>query len=147
MEVIFLADVPGTGRRYEIKKVSDGFARNFLIPRKLATIATEAAKKNIDSLKQKKEVEDSQKKAARAQVLAALDGKAITFSEKANEEGHLFAGITRERIAAELSSITGPVTPDMVHLDKPLKEIGTHTVMLVSGENQAKIRVEVTKED
>ncbi len=130
-----------------MKNVSDGYARNFLIPRKLAMLATEAARKNIDSLKQKKETEDTHKKEAQAALVASLDGKKVTIAEKANEEGHLFAGITRERIATELGKMIGAsVDASLIHLEHPIKQIGDHEITLHAAGKESKARVEVVKE-
>jgi large subunit ribosomal protein L9 len=130
MKVILLKDVPKVGQRYDIKDVAEGYAVNSLIPRGLAEAATPQTIARIE----KKKAEDlTQKKIQEELLLKNLETikkLKIELSEKANDKGHLFAGVTREAVAAEIHKATRfAVDPASVRLDKPLKETGEHKVV------------------
>ena len=98
MKVIFLKDVPRVGKRNEIKVVNDGYASNFLLPNKLAIIATDQAVKNLE-LKQKsiiveREIEEN----LLLRNLKELEGKVIHLKGKANDKGHLFSSFHKKEI-------------------------------------------------
>lgn len=129
MKVILLHDVPNVGRKYEVKNVSDGFARNFLFVKKLAEIATTQSIQAIDAKKR----QDEQKKGIQSDILdkniQALDGLKISIKEKANEKGHLFAGIRAKEIAKILKEQKNIEIPEeIIELEKPIKEKGEHKV-------------------
>ena len=130
MKIILLKDVPGTGRHYDVKEVSAGFASNYLIPNKLGVVAT-------PSLIQKMEVE---KKNASAQSkisenlalknLGDLSGASVSIKEKANEEGHLFAGIHGKEISEAIRRDLGLDIPeDFLKIEKPIKSVGEHSIL------------------
>lgn len=129
MKVILLQDVPNVGRKYEVKNVSDGFARNFLLVKKLAEIATTQSIQAIDAKKRR----DEQKKGIQSDILdkniQVLDGLKISIKEKANEKGHLFAGIRAKEIAKILKEQKNIEIPEeIIELEKPIKEKGEHKV-------------------
>lgn len=104
MKVILLGDVKGVGKKGEVINASDGYARNFLFPRKLAQEATEA---NMNILNQKKEAERRRKLAeteAAQKVADNLKGKEVKISAKSGENGRLFGSITSKDIAEALSA-------------------------------------------
>lgn len=140
MKVILLQDVPGMGGKYEIKNVSDGYARNFLIPRKLAQIATTQSIQSIEKQKKQKEQEKEVQKDILGKNIEALENLTISVTEKANEKGHLFAGIHREeisRILKEQKQIDIP--PDIIELEKPIKEIGEYKIKVKDKEFMLKV--------
>ena len=99
MKVILLKDVAKIGRKYDIKNVADGYALNMLIPRGLAVVATEQAMKKVETLK----VNDTTDKKIQTELLLknleVIKNLTLNLKEKANEKGHLFAGVTREMLA------------------------------------------------
>ena len=99
MKVIFLNDVPGVGKRYDIKTVSDGYAANFLFPKNLALMANPQSLSKVE--KMKKEWSEKQKISEEKinTSLVKLENFVLKIKEKANETGHLFAGIDEKRIA------------------------------------------------
>lgn len=129
MKVIFLKDVPKQGKKFEIKEISDGHAMNFLIPRGLANIATPANVKKVESMRS---AEDSQKKVHTDLLLKNLhdiEGIRIEMTEKANEKGHLFAGIHKEELIPVIKEQTRlEILPEFILLDKPIKEVGEHKI-------------------
>ncbi len=129
MKVILQKDVPKLGKRYDIKEVKDGFALNSLIPKGLALVAT---KETVAKMEQQKAAHMAEQKVQAELLLGNLEkikGTVVTISGKANDKGHLFAGIDADTVARELSSVAHvSVTGEHILLDKPIKEVGEHTV-------------------
>jgi large subunit ribosomal protein L9 len=125
MKVIFLQSVSRVGKKHEIKNVNDGYALNFLFPRKLAELATDQA---VAKLKQR-EAEILVEKGIQDELLTKnleqLKEQVVTMESKANEKGHLFQAIHKKEIVEELSkSHTASIAEDYILIDKPIKEIG-----------------------
>ncbi len=147
MKVVFLQNVEGSGRTGEIKDVADGFARNFLLPRRLAAPATADAVRRAESLA-----------AAEARRQAELDEQARTLAEKlsvpivitvrAGEKGRLYGSVTSADIAEEASKLAGQeVDRHSLVLEEPIKEVGIHEVPLRLTHNvEATLTVEVVAE-
>jgi large subunit ribosomal protein L9 len=148
MKVVFLQNVEGSGRTGEIKEVADGFARNFLLPRRLAAPATPDAVKRAEALA-----------AAEARRQAELDEEARTLAEKltapivitvrAGEQGRLYGSVTATDIAEAASKLAGQeVDRHLLVLEEPLKEVGTYEISLRLTQNvDATVTVEVVSED
>lgn len=131
MKVILLKDVPKLGKRYDTKTVSDGHALNLLIPRGLALAATPDAIKRLGLEKSRIEGERKVQEELLAQNLKGLSGVVLTVSGKANEKGHLFAGLHREEIVKELSAQAHlDIDPYSIQLEHPLKEVGEHAIQV-----------------
>lgn len=148
MKVILLKDIQGLGKAWEIKNVSDGYARNFLFPKKLAQSATP------DLIKKSENLKITAAKKAEADLLeiekivAGLDGAQVKISAKANEEGKLFGSITEEMIFAALTKenfIFGKSAK--LAIANPIRETGEHTAIINFPHNlEAEIKVLVEKE-
>ena len=149
MEVLLLKDVEQLGQTGEIKRVADGYARNYLIPRGLATIATPGAIKQAELLRQR-EARRQAKELNEAQVLAQeLDGRTVTFEARAGESDRLYGSITNVNIAEALEEQVGQeVDRRKIEMEEPLKELGTHavTVRLAPGA-EAKVTVVIEREE
>ncbi len=146
MKVILTADVPKLGRKFDVKEVAGGFARNFLLPRKLVELATEAGLTSLEKRRQKVEALRVKKLEDLGVLLASLEGKRVTIVTKANEEGHLFAGIHKEEVQAVIFSelkIDAPL--EAIHLEENIKELGEHEITLSVAEKEAKIVVVVER--
>jgi large subunit ribosomal protein L9 len=131
MKVILVKDVPGVGRAGDIKEVSDGYARNFLIARKLGVAATQPQVDKI--LKEQKEKHDKVEKeqANLKKVAAALDGKSISIKRKANGQT-LFAAVREQDIITAIQEKFGvEISPNRLHLDSHIKSLGQHTAQIV----------------
>jgi large subunit ribosomal protein L9 len=144
MKVILLKDVQKIGRKYDIKDVSEGYALNMLIPRGLAQAATPQAVKKIEEMKSKdltaKKIQDE----LLMKSLKEIDGLTINLKEKANEKGHLFAGITKERLLEEILKITRlHIDPESIKLHKPIKETGEHKVLVEVMDKKAEFVVSI----
>lgn len=144
MKVILLKDVAKLGRKYETKTVSDGHAINLLIPQGLAIAATRDAVKRIDSLKAASEGERKIQEELLVKNIEGLKNATITISGKANDKGHLFAGLHKEAIATEIEKQTRfKLDPSFIVLEHPLKTIGEHQVEVIAGGKSAKIKIVV----
>lgn len=129
MKVILLKNVPGTGKKGEIKNVSDGYARNFLFKKGVAQPATAGLVQKIhasetkQAKKQEKELKTKQKDASR------LDGAEISFEEKTSAAGSLYAAISSAKIARELKKRYGvDVQAKHIQIPDPIKEVGEYTI-------------------
>lgn len=127
MKVIFLATVAGSGKKGEIKDVSDGYARNYLFKQKLAEPATGGAMSQLKAqeAKAKKEVEVELRRYQRE--AARLDGQELYVVEKATHDGKLYAAVNPTRLAEVIKSQIGlEVDPKHIHALKPIKSVGAH---------------------
>lgn len=130
-EAILLKDVENLGTRGTVVDVSKGYLRNFLIPRKLAQPATKGA---IEAAKQS--VASAEKAAAEQagklrEIAEQLSKTVLTLSEKAGEDGRLFGSVTNQDIADAIKEARGiDVDKRHVHLEEPIKNLGTHSVVV-----------------
>ena len=147
MKVIILQDVDGLGKKYEIKEVKSGYARNFLLPQKMARAATKPALKWLAGQKEviEKEAEEDLKK---SQALASqLDGEEINIAVKVGDEGQLFESINAQKIAEKLKEKGIDVKKSQVKLEDPIKELGEFPVSISLDHNlEAEIKLIVTAE-
>ncbi len=129
MKVILLQNIKGTGLIGEVKNVSDGYGRNFLIAKGLAKIATDGAIKESEAIRRKAEVIERIQQGRAKELVESLKDTVVEIKRKASEKGTLFEGIEAMDIAQALSKhITFEVAKDMVHLEAPIKRVGKHTV-------------------
>jgi len=141
MKVVMIKDVKGTGRANTVVEVKDGYAINFLFPRKAAVPATGDAVKRAESMmKQFAERKELDNKLI-ADRLSALAEERIVFLKKANEKGHLYDAVDAKEIAEKVQL---PV--DAISIEKPFKEVGTFEVPVAYGENFGKITIIVEAE-
>ncbi len=131
MKVIFLQDVAHVAKSGEVKDVADGYARNFLLPRRLAVAATGSAMKEMEALI-KREASRRAKSEAELQDLAnQLNGKAITIKAKAGAKDKLYGTITTADIAAELEKAHNLVVDKRkIELAEPIKQTGSYDVVV-----------------
>ena len=134
MKVILKQDVSGLGRKFEVKEVSGGYASNFLIPRGLAEVGTEASLNKAKERSAKVDAERKMEEELLHKTLKSLEKVTLTLSLKANEEGHLFASVHEKDIAQELAKETRiEIKPEWIVLDKPIKEVGEHKIPVQHG--------------
>ncbi|MBC8464858.1 MAG: 50S ribosomal protein L9 [Parcubacteria group bacterium] len=146
MKVILLKNVPKVGNALDVKDVKPGYARNFLIPEGLVEIATDAAIAQIEERRAKAAVANEAALAEATEHIKALDGKSVTLSEKANEKGHLFAGIHHNEIVEAIKKqLSIDLLPEHILLEEPIKETGEHAVEIGNGNVKATLTLSVTK--
>jgi large subunit ribosomal protein L9 len=128
MKVLLLKDVYKLGRAGDVKKVADGYGRNFLIPQKLAVLATPGAVKQAEKIRQAALAERTRLNQEMGSVAEKLQALALTFSARAGETGRLYGSITTGDICAAIERETG-IRVDRRHIaHQPLRELGTHKV-------------------
>ncbi len=144
MKVILLKDIAKIGKKYDIKNVADGYAVNLLIPQKLAISATNEAIKSINTIKSKDEGDRKVQEELLVKSLKDLENSNIVIKEKANEKGHLFAGIHKEELAKEIEKQTRiAVSPSFINLEHPLKTVGEHKIEILAGGKKGIVKVSV----
>lgn len=127
MKVILLQDVKGTGKKGELVNVSDGYARNFLLPKKAAKEATAQAMSELKNAEASKafQIEEAKKAANASKIL--IEGKSLSIKAKAGQGGRLFGSVTAKEISAELKKQFGlNVDKRKISLDTDIKAFGTY---------------------
>lgn len=128
MKVIFLQDVKGQGKKGEIKEVSEGYAQNFLLPKKLVKPATDGNVKVQDSIKNA-EVKKKDQERENAKALAAtLEQTTVTIRAKSGEGGRLFGSITNKQVSEELEKLKLKIDKRSIIMDQPIRTLGVTKV-------------------
>ncbi len=128
IDVLLTEDVTSLGSQGDIVRVKPGYARNFLLPQGLATVATEHNKKMVERHKLRvAELQAQRVKQLRGQA-DAVSKYSVTLEANANKEGHLYGSIVATDISKALKSAGYQVEADHIKLDGPLKELGMYTV-------------------
>ena len=147
MKVIFLKDVKGQGKKGEVKEVSEGYARNFLIPRGLATIANESNLKQLDQLNKAEQRRKEQEKTEAEQLAGKLKDVTLKFKVKAGEGGRLFGSVTSKQIADELGKQGLQNRHRKILLDDPIRTLGVTKVEIrLHPDVTAVVNVQVSEE-
>jgi large subunit ribosomal protein L9 len=139
MKVILLKDVPKVGQINTVKEVKDGFALNMLIPRGLARFATPEAILNMERMKTQENKNKETHATALSEKISGLGQ--IEIKVKANEKGHLFAGVGKNEIAKKSG-----IPVENILLESSIKEIGEHEVEVSNGQKTQKIKLLLTQE-
>ena len=148
MEVILKEDVADLGFRGEVVKVADGYARNFLLPRKLAMQATVANKAVIAQMKAAAARRSASEKAQAEDLVTKIEPLVLSFTRKAGDAGHLFGSVTSADIAAELAAQGHEVDRRKIQLGDPIKSIGDFKVAIrLHREVTARVNVKVQAEE
>jgi len=128
MEVILREDIEKLGSRGQVVKVAPGYARNFLLPKRLAVAATESNKKIVEQERQA-HLRKEAKLVGEAQDLAKLMlGTAVTIKQKAGEADQLFGSVTAKDIADALSAKGFNIDRRKIQLNEPIKQLGEYTI-------------------
>ena len=139
-----MQNVKGVGQKYEVKNVADGYANNFLIPKKLAEYASPEAVKKAETLKAANVAEIEIREKLTEKQIEMLKGVKITLNKKSNEKGHLFEKIHPQEISQALKEQAKiEIDPEFLSFEKPIKEIGEHTVSVEVGKNKGEFKVVV----
>lgn len=149
MEVLLKRDVEGIGLAGEVKRVSDGHAVNFLIPRGFAVIATEGARKQSEQVRRIGVKHRAKERSEADAVAEQITGTHLQFTAKSGEKNGLYGSITSGDIAEAIEQATGlTVDKRRIELESSIKELGTHEVSLrLAPEVRASITVEIVSED
>ena len=129
MKVVLLKDVKNVGKRDDILTVSDGYARNFLFPQRLAAEATPGALKEIQRKRAAQDAREADELAAAKQKAESLKGKVITLEAKCGEKGRLYGSVTSAEVAEALEKQHGvKVDKRKIDIGDPIREVGVRTI-------------------
>lgn len=144
MKVILTKDVPKIGKKDEVKEVNQGYATNFLIPRKMAIAATPGALKNAQKRAQERDAHAAVAEELIEQTFEQLNKKKVTLSEKTNDKGSLFQQVhTDEVIAAIKEQLSLVIDPSWLVFDEPIKAVGEYPITCKHQKHTATVIVEV----
>lgn len=130
MKVVFLKDVKGQGKKGDVKEISDGYVRNYLLPKGLVSVATDGSLKVLDQ-QQKSEAKRKEQEKQEAQALAAkLKEMTVTIKAKSGEGGRLFGAITSKQIAEELEKVKLKIDKRKILLDDAIRTMGVTAVSI-----------------
>jgi large subunit ribosomal protein L9 len=147
MKVLLTQTIERTGIVGEVLEVSDGFARNFLLPKGLAIQPTEGNIKRLEAARKEYEAKQKQIREQKEKLIEVLQGVEVTVIRNANEEGHLFGSVSRRDIAEELRKLGHAVEADDVKLDDPIRRVDTYTVpVALAADLRAEVNVWVVRE-
>ncbi len=147
MEVILRQAVENLGNPGEVVSVSNGYARNYLLPRGVAFLATEGNKKRITQEKARLEAAESARREAAQQLADRLGEVSITFAARVGEEGKLFGSVTAGDIAQQLEAQGHHVERRQIDLHEPIKALGVYRVPLrLHADVRPEIKVWVVKQ-
>jgi large subunit ribosomal protein L9 len=148
MRVVFLDDVDGVARAGEIKNVADGYARNFLLPRKLAAAATTASMQQAEKRARQLAIEQEKLDTAAQKVAGSMAKTSIVITAKVGEEGRLFGSVTASDIAEAVNERSGTqLGHRQVALARPIREVGSYEIEVSLTRNvKAQVALEVRGE-
>jgi large subunit ribosomal protein L9 len=128
MEVILREDIERLGSRGDVVKVASGYARNFLLPKRLAVVATDANKKIVEQERQAHLRKEAKQKGEAEDLSKLLGGTVVTIAQKAGENDQLFGSVTAKDVAEVLEKHNFTVDRRKILLDEPIKQLGEHKV-------------------
>jgi len=147
MKVIFLKDVKGKGKKGEVKNVSDGYARNYLLKNNIAQEATAGNLKALEGQKRKEEQQEQEEKEEAINLKDNLAELTVEIEAKSGKEGRLFGSITSKQIAQSLEKQHGhKIDKRKIELDQPIRALGyTNVPVKLHPEVSGSIKVHVTE--
>ena len=147
MKVILMSDVPALGQRGETREVANGYARNCLLPRKLAVEATAANLKNVEHLKRQRAKEEHRALEAAKATAARIEALSLAVTARASEDGRLYGSVSAQDVVEFLERNEIPVEKRRVGLEEPIKAVGEYKVPIrLHGDLTATLTVSVTAE-
>ena len=130
MNVILREDIAGIGRRGDIVTVADGHARNYLLPRGLALVATDGAINQANAMRRARDLREANDREAARNVAEALTAKTFTVKAKAGNEGRLFGSVTTADIATALAAQAGVSLDRKKIVAQPIRTTGSHSAVV-----------------
>jgi len=147
MKVILQKDIPNLGDAGDIKEVAEGFARNYLLPKKLVIAANESSKKAIEHQKKLIKIKKDKRKKTSEQIAQSMSGVELTITAQVGEEGKLFGSVTSMDIAKHLKEKGFDIDKRKILLDAPIKQEGEFNISIKLEEGlTASVKVNVVRE-
>jgi large subunit ribosomal protein L9 len=144
VKLVLRSDVAQVGKKGDIVDVSDGYGRNFLLPKGLAFVASDGVEAQAAKMRQSRDLRDASDRAAAQEVATSLVPKVVTIAARAGAEGKLFGSVSTAEIADAVAAQTGvAIDRRALHLDEPIKTVGTH---LVPAKLHAEVEFPITVE-
>ena len=148
MEVILREDIDNLGNRGEVVKVAPGYARNFLLPKRLAVEATDSNRKIVEQERQAHLRKEAKLQGEAADLAKLMGGVSITITQKAGENDQLFGSVTAKDVADALAAKNFTIDRRKVQLDEPIKQLGEFKVPVrLHKEVTTEVTVQVVKEE
>jgi large subunit ribosomal protein L9 len=147
MKIILMEDVTTLGRRGDVRDVANGYARNFLLPKKLAVPATAANLQNLDHLKRQRERTENRAHQEARDAAGRIAALTLTVTTRASEDGRLFGSVSAQDVVEYLQRHEVPVEKRRVLLEEPIKALGEYRVPVkLHPEVTAELQVHVVRE-
>jgi large subunit ribosomal protein L9 len=147
MEVILREDIERLGNRGQVVKVANGYARNFLLPKRLAVAATDANRKIVEQERQAHLRREAKQKGEAEDLSKLMSGVVVTIAQKAGENDQLFGSVTSKDVADALAAKNFTIDRRKVLLDEPIKQLGEFKVPVrLHKDVTAEVTVQVVKE-
>ena len=134
MKVILLKEIKNLGKRGEIKEITDGYARNFLLPQKLAELATPANQRQLAQEQARQAAAGRKQTDQLKQLVEKIDSLRLEAVMPSNPAGHLFGSVNEQKIIDLLKEKDIEITKKQIILAKPIKQVGSHRVVIDLGE-------------
>ncbi len=148
MEVLMINNVPRVGRKGQIIKVTEGYARNYLFPRNFAIPASEGAKKHLDLMKTSWENQAMRERKAFEDMAGKLEGMLLKITKKSGDKGRLFGSVTSQELSEEIKRQAGLDIDKKLVVADHIKEVGEHPITIrFTGEVKAQLKVVVVPEE
>jgi large subunit ribosomal protein L9 len=148
MDVILREDIDKLGSRGQVVHVAAGYARNFLLPKRLAVAATEANKKIVEQERQSHLRKEAKQKTEAEDLGKMMAGVTVTIAQKAGENDQLFGSVTSKDVAEALEKKNFSIDRRKIQLDEPIKQLGEHKIAVrLHRDVTAEVTVNVVRED
>ena len=148
MEIILREDVERLGSRGQVVKVADGYARNFLLPKRLAVAATDSNRKIVEQERQAHLRREAKQKGEAEDLSKLLSGVTVIIAQKAGENDQLFGSVTSKDVAEALARKNYTIDRRKIQLDEPIKQLGEFKIPVrLHRDVTAEVTVQVVKEE
>ncbi len=147
MKVILLENIKKLGKKYEVVEVADGYARNYLLPKEKAEMATEKNLNKLEQLKKREEIEVKKEKSEIEDLISQIEGKEFVIKMKVGEKDQLFEAVTAEKISEKLKEEGFEIDPQSINLEAPIKKLAEEEVGLeFDYDLSSNIKIKIEKE-
>lgn len=147
MKIILLEDIPNLGKKYEIRNVADGYARNFLFPQKLAEPLTPTNLAKLTQLKKQQEKIQKEKLEKFKLIAEKISQISLKFSLKVSKDGSVFGGVNKRDILEKLAEKGIKIEEEQIELPRSLKSLGSHQIKIkFPFQIEAELKVEIEEE-
>ena len=134
MKLILNSDVKSLGRKGDVVDVAKGYARNYLLPKKLAVVANSSNHKFAEALREKREIQAVANNELAESIKTALADAKIVISQNTTDEGTLYAAVSNEQIVDAIETFSGfRLEAEQINVENQVKEIGLHSISIVLG--------------